>query len=77
LKEMALFTFWLAAAIRLICASNRVETANPAASSSGDMLLDPEDNRDSDFANMLLDPPSIRALVWEDVFVLITILFLP
>src|SRR6266540_3575391 len=44
--------------MRLICASNRIATAKPAASSSGEIIFEPEDR---------------RALLWADVFVLITI----
>src|SRR5687767_12313627 len=74
LNEMALPTFLLAAEMRLICASKRVETAKPAASSSGETILEPEDKRASDLANIAEDSPSKRALLWAEIFVLITIL---
>src|SRR3954469_18755421 len=76
-KETAFPTFDFAAPIRLICASKRNETANPAASSSGETIFDPEDKRLSDFASAALDSPSKRALLWADIFVLITIRLLP
>src|SRR3954471_21076676 len=74
LNEIALPTLELAAPMRLICASKRVETARPAASSSGETILEPEDKRASDLASIEEDSPSKRALLWADVFVLITIL---
>jgi hypothetical protein len=62
-----------AAVIRLICASNRIDTAIPAASSSGDTIFEPEDNLARDFASFTDDSESKRALLSADVFVLITI----
>src|SRR5882757_5185357 len=70
---MALLTFALAAVVRLICASKRNETARPAASSSGDVIFEPEDRRASDLASMLCDAARFRAPVCADMFVLITI----
>src|SRR5258708_19608123 len=70
---MALLTLALEAWVRLICASKRKETARPAASSSGDVIFEPEDRRASDFANMLCDAARLRAPVCADMFVLITI----
>jgi hypothetical protein len=64
---------FLVALIRLICASNRNETAKPAGSSSGEPIFEPDDRRASDFANIELDSESNRALLWADIFVLITI----
>ncbi len=63
LNEMALLTLLFAALMRLICASKRVDTAKPAASSSGETILDPEERRASDFDSMLEDSLSRRALV--------------
>src|SRR5688500_4324621 len=74
---MALPTLFLAALIRLICASKRNETARPAASSSGETIFEPEERRANDFASIALDSPSKRALLWADIFVLITIRLLP
>src|SRR5204862_4759096 len=74
LNEMALPTLLLVAEMRLICASKRVETAKPAASSSGETIFEPEDKRASDLANIAEDSPSNRALLWAEIFVLITIL---
>src|SRR5204862_4656337 len=74
LKETALPTLLLVAEMRLICASKRVATARPAASSSGETIFEPEDKRASDLASIAEDSPSKRALLWADVFVLITIL---
>src|SRR3954470_23052887 len=74
---MALPTLLFAALIRLICASKRKDTARPAASSSGETIFEPEDNRASDFCNIELDSESNRALLWADIFVLITIRLLP
>jgi len=54
-------------------ASRRIETAKPAASSSGETIFEPEDNRDKDFANIEDDSESWRALLRADKFVLITI----
>ena len=51
-----------------------METAKPAASSSGEVIFEPEDNRDSDLANMLDDSESNRELLAADTFVLITIM---
>jgi hypothetical protein len=66
-----------AAAIRFTCASKRMDTAKPAASSSGEVIFDPDDNRDNDLANRAEDSPSWRAPLWADMFVLITIRLLP
>src|SRR3954471_14364940 len=74
LNEIAWPTLLLAAEMRLICASKRVETAKPAASSSGETIFEPEDKRDSDLASIEEDSDSKRELACADVFVLITIL---
>src|SRR5215212_2871382 len=74
LNEMALPTLELAALMRLICASKRVETARPAASSSGETIFEPEDKRASDLLSIEEDSASKRELACADVFVLITIL---
>src|SRR5215472_17025407 len=74
---MALPTLLLAALMRAICASKRVETANPAASSSGETIFDPEDKRASDMDSMADEFESMRALVSAAMFVLITIRLLP
>src|SRR5688500_12681298 len=63
--------------MRLICASKRNETAKPAASSSGETSFEPDERRANDFASIALDSPSKRALLWADIFVLITIRLLP
>src|SRR6185436_622383 len=63
LNEMALPTLLLAALMRLICASKRVATAKPAASSSGETIFEPEDKRARDLARADEDSPSKRALV--------------
>jgi hypothetical protein len=65
--------FELAALMRLICASKRVETANPAASSSGEIIFDPEDKRDSDLLRAVDDSDRRRELVSAAVLVLMTI----
>jgi hypothetical protein len=74
---LALLMLLLAAVVRLICASKRKDTAKPAASSSGETILEPEESRASDLDNMLEDSASKRALLWADMFVLITIRLLP
>src|SRR5215510_9986706 len=76
-NEMAFPTFDFVALIRLICESNRNETARPAASSSGDTIFEPDERRASDFASIELESESKRALLWADIFVLITIRLLP
>jgi hypothetical protein len=50
-----------------------METAMPAASSSGDTIFDPEDNLDRDLDNMDDDSARSLALLVAGVFVLITI----
>ena len=75
LNEMALLTLALAAAVRLICASKRMETASPAASSSGETIFEPEERRASDLASMEEDSASRRALLCAEVLVLMTMLF--
>ena len=70
---MALMTLLLAALVRLICASKRMDTARPAASSSGEVIFEPEDKRASDLDNIEDDSSSKRALLEADTFVLITI----
>ena len=47
------------------------------AKSSGEVILEPEDNRASDLASMAEDSASKRALLRADIFVLITILLFP
>src|SRR5690349_567638 len=73
LNEMALVTLTLVALIRLICASKRIDTAKPAASSSGETIFDPDDKRARDLDNMELDSESRRELLCAEMFVLITI----
>ena len=70
---MALLMLFVAALVRLICASNRIDTANPAASSSGDTILDPDDRRANDLASFDEESDRSRALDCADVFVLMTI----
>jgi hypothetical protein len=72
LNEMALVRLLMAAVVRLICASNRMETANPAASPSGEVIVEPDNNRAKDFVRMLDDSESNRELLEADIFVLIT-----
>ena len=62
----------LAALVRLICAAKFNDTAKPAASSAGVVIFDPEDKRASDLANIVEDCASKLALLWADIFVLIT-----
>src|SRR5689334_4855677 len=73
LNEMALVTLTLAALTRLISASNRMDTARPSASASGDTIREPEDKRASDLLSIEDDSESKRALLWAEMFVLITI----
>ena len=70
---MALLTLFFVAVMRLTCASNRMDTARPAASSSGETIFDPDDKRARDLFNIEVDSESKRALLWADTFVLITI----
>src|SRR5205823_14303422 len=70
---MALPTLLDAAPVRLISASNRIDTARPAASSSGETILEPEERRARDLANIWEDSESIRELLSAEIFVLITI----
>src|SRR5688572_5996819 len=73
LNEMALVTLVLVAPIRLICASKRMETARPAASSSAEMIFEPEDKRASDLLSIEEDSESKRALLCAEMLVLMTI----
>src|SRR5437764_232940 len=73
LKEMALPTLLIAAELRLMPAVNRIETAKPAASSSGETIFEPDERRARDLASMLEDSESKRALLKAEMFVLITI----
>jgi hypothetical protein len=63
LKEIALVTLVLVALIRLICASKRMDTARPAASSSGETIFEPDDKRASDLLSMEEESESRRALL--------------
>jgi len=65
--------FW-APDTRAICDVNFIETANPALSSDGDIIFEPEDNRWSDWLNIALDCSNSDALFVADMFVFITIL---
>ena len=62
-----------AAVFRLICAERFMDTAKPALSSAGEVILEPEDRRASDLLNKLLDWLNKVAVVCADMFVLITI----
>src|SRR6187401_2496619 len=73
LNEMALVTLVFVAEMRLICASKRIDTARPAASSSGDTIFEPEDKRASDLLSIEEDSESKRALLCAEMLVLITI----
>jgi hypothetical protein len=59
--------------MRAIWAFNFIETANPALSSAGEVIFEPEDKRARDLLNMALDCPSNVALDCADVFVFMTI----
>jgi hypothetical protein len=50
-----------------------METASPAASSSGLTSFDPDDKRAKDLDSRLVDSESKRALLCAEVFVLMTI----
>ena len=70
---MALPTLFDAASMRAICAFNFIETAKPALSSAGEVIFEPDDNRASDWLNLVEDCMSSVALPCADRFVLITI----
>jgi hypothetical protein len=61
-NEMALARLFEAALVRLICASKRVETARPAASSCGDVILDPELRRARERFSITEESLRFRAL---------------
>ena len=52
---MALPTLFVAASMRDNCAFNFIETANPALSSAGEVIFDPEDRRASDWLKLVED----------------------
>src|ERR1019366_7793370 len=52
---MALPTLFVAPSMRASCAFNFIETAKPALSFAGEVIFDPEDNRASDWLNLLED----------------------
>ena len=58
--------------MRPISALNFMLTAKPAASSSGVMILDPEDNFESDLLRLLEEASRVRCANSEVVLVLIT-----
>lgn len=62
-----------AAVFRLICEVNLTDWAKPAASSSGETILEPEDSRANDFVSAELDRVSKRAGFYADMLVLMTI----
>src|ERR1043166_8123604 len=72
-NEMALPTLLLAAWVRPTWASNLIDTAKPAASSAGEVILEPDDRRDNDLASIFEDSFSKSALFAASMLVLITI----
>ena len=48
-----------------------MDCASPAASSSGEIILEPEDNRDSESDNVLDDSTRVRLSALDDKFELI------
>jgi hypothetical protein len=55
LNETAFPTLLLAASTREIWAFNFIETANPALSSAGEVIFEPEDKRARDLLNIEVD----------------------
>jgi hypothetical protein len=51
-----------------------METASPAESSAGEVILEPDESRARDLLNALLDWPSNNAEFDAETFVLMTIL---
>jgi hypothetical protein len=74
LNERAFPIFDTAALLRFICASKRIDTARPAASSSGFTIFEPEESRASDFCSDDVDSARRRAPFAADMLVFITIL---
>ena len=54
-KETALLTLALAAEVWPICAFKAMDSANPAGSSDGFTILEPDESRASDSFNSLVD----------------------
>ena len=48
-----------------------MDCARPAASSSGEIILEPEDNRANESDNVLADSPRVRLVALADMFELI------
>ena len=48
-----------------------MDCARPAASSSGEIILEPEDNRANESDNVLADSPRVRLAALADMFELI------
>jgi hypothetical protein len=55
LNETPLPTLLVAASTRPIWAFNFIETANPALSSAGEVIFDPDERRARDLLNIELD----------------------
>ena len=58
--------------LRLLSELNLIACAKPAASSSGDVILEPEDNRATESDNALADSLRVRLATVADIFELIT-----